>query len=163
MKMTQQEMYEGLLFQIQQGCMEYRTMRNGDVVSGWADAVTDEGLALRWHGGGTTIEETVPGTYEVSTKGKAVILQYRFKAEEVVAPKRETLYFSLGFIGHDKKEKLEALFSEYSTEPNEYGYYLKFQTYSEYVVNKGIMVETNCWDSEEDFKERLYHNMLCNL
>ena len=85
-----------------------------------------------------------------------------------------TIEINLGFIGH-KAEKFQNLFSAYTTEPNEYGYFLKFENYSHLEPNtdenklyknqisfakKGVNVLTNCWDSEEDFKKDLMNKLL---
>lgn len=72
------------------------------------------------------------------------------------------LIIGLGFIGH-KAEALQSLFSEYSTEPNENGYFLKFENYSELVVNKGVVALTNAFENEEHFKDRLLSKLLFNL
>jgi len=70
-----------------------------------------------------------------------------------------TIEINLGFIGH-KAEKFQNLFSTYTTEPNEYGYFLRFENYSDLEPNKGVYVLTNCWESEEDFKEVLMNRLL---
>jgi hypothetical protein len=72
------------------------------------------------------------------------------------------LIIDLGFIGH-KAGKFQSLFDGYSPEPNEYGKFLKFENYSELVVNKGVQVWTNCFESEEHFNETLMTKLLFNL
>lgn len=74
----------------------------------------------------------------------------------------KTLYINLGYIGNTA-EKLQALYPGYSTEPNEYGMYLKFSNYSDLVVNCGVMVETNCWKSKKQFKKSLFDKLLYSL
>lgn len=81
-------------------------------------------------------------------------------AIEVELP--EAIWFSLGFIGHAAAE-LQELFGEFSPEPNDYGYFLKFENYTELVVNNGVFVQTNCFSTEEEFIERLLHKLLFNF
>jgi hypothetical protein len=76
--------------------------------------------------------------------------------------KAQELIIDLGFIGH-KAEKLQKLFDGYTTEPNENGYFLKFDNYSELQINQGVQVWTNCFESEEHFNERLMTKLLFNL
>jgi hypothetical protein len=73
-----------------------------------------------------------------------------------------TICIDLGFIGH-KANELQSLFDGYSQEPNEYGYFLKFENYSEFVVNQGVTVWTNCFESLESFQERLMTKLLFKL
>jgi hypothetical protein len=72
---------------------------------------------------------------------------------------RQELIIDLGFIGHGA-EKLQSLYSGYSEEPNEHGYFLSFEDHSQLVVNKGVLVHTNCWDTEEEFKHDLFTKLL---
>lgn len=74
----------------------------------------------------------------------------------------KVLYINLGYIGNTA-EKLQELYSGYSTEPNENGCYLKFENYSDLVVNKGVTVETNCWKKKKQFKKDLFSKLLFNL
>jgi len=69
--------------------------------------------------------------------------------------------FFLGYIGH-KAEYLQSLFAEhsYTHEANEYGYFCRFENITELVVNQGVTCWTNCWESEEDFKDRLFTMLL---
>jgi len=76
--------------------------------------------------------------------------------------KNPELIFSLGYIGH-KADKLQKLFSGYTFEENEYGYFLRFENFSELVVNQGVMVHTNCFTSEKHFYERLNTALLFEL
>jgi hypothetical protein len=71
----------------------------------------------------------------------------------------QELTIDLGFIGN-KAEKIQSLFNGYSVEPNEYGYFLRVEDYSQYVVNQGVFVHTNCFESEEQFKEALFSKLL---
>ena len=73
-----------------------------------------------------------------------------------------TQIFDLGFIGH-KAFNLQTLFNEYTAEPNEYGYFLKFENYSELEMNKGVIVQTNCFEDEDHFKTILMHKLLAKL
>ena len=70
--------------------------------------------------------------------------------------------FNLGFIGH-KASELQSLFNEYTPKANEFGYFLCFQNFSELVENKGVLVITNCFDSEQDFNERLLTKLLSRI
>lgn len=74
----------------------------------------------------------------------------------------EPLTINLGFIGH-KAEAIKALFSEFSEEPNENGYFLKFENYTELVYNKGVLAVTNCFENEEHFRSQLFSKLLFNL
>lgn len=74
----------------------------------------------------------------------------------------QILDINLGFIGH-KAMELQSLFSEYSMKENEYGYFLEFVNYSELVNNQGVYCLTNCFESEEHFKERLFQKLLFKL
>lgn len=67
----------------------------------------------------------------------------------------------LGFIGN-KADQLQALYKGYDTEPNENGYYLRFENIS-YIGNKGVILHTNCFESEEHFLEDLQTKLLFNL
>lgn len=73
-----------------------------------------------------------------------------------------TIEIDLGFIG-PKARKLQMLFKGYSTEPNENGYFLAFHNYSHLVVNQGVYVLTNCFESEEQFLETLHSKLLLNF
>jgi hypothetical protein len=68
----------------------------------------------------------------------------------------------LGFIGH-QAETLQKLFAEYSATPNDMGYFLRFENYSELVINQGVMVHTNCFTDEEHFRDILLTRLLFNL
>lgn len=70
-------------------------------------------------------------------------------------------YFDLGYIGHEA-EKMQRLFSNYSKEPNEHGFYVKFINFYNLECNQGVSVETNCFESEEHFREILFNKLLCN-
>ena len=61
---------------------------------------------------------------------------------------------NLGFIGN-KSLKLQELYKNYTPKPNESGYFLYFEDYTEYAINKGVIVSTNCFESEEDFLKDL--------
>jgi hypothetical protein len=65
---------------------------------------------------------------------------------------KKELYIYLGFVGH-KANEFQKLFSEFTIEPNQYGYFAKFENYSELECNKGVYVHTNCFESEEVFYE----------
>lgn len=69
------------------------------------------------------------------------------------------LSINLGFIGH-KAENLQALFGEYLREPNEYGYYLRFENYSHLACNEGVFCQTNCFSNEQSFFEKLNEKLL---
>lgn len=71
----------------------------------------------------------------------------------------EVIIIDLGFIGH-QAESLQTLFAEYSATPNEYGYFLRFENYSELVVNQGVLVDTNCFEDEEHFRGILLSRLL---
>lgn len=75
---------------------------------------------------------------------------------------RKELYFSLGYIGH-KAEKLQKMYKNYTEEPNENGYFLKFSNYTYVSPNKGVMVHTNCFESEEHFNDDLFSKLLLDL
>jgi hypothetical protein len=77
------------------------------------------------------------------------------------------IYFDLGYIGNIA-DKLQDLFKEYSKEPNEYGFFLKFENFSELVVNVGVIVATNCFSCKKDFMKRLNDKLMqhyagCNI
>lgn len=74
----------------------------------------------------------------------------------------KTLNFSLGFIGH-KAINLQCLFSEYTPQPNENGFFLYFEDFSELVNNQGVMVYTNCFESKKHFNRILLTRLLFNL
>lgn len=74
----------------------------------------------------------------------------------------KVLYIDLGYIGNTA-EKLQEMYSEFPTEPNKHGYYLKFTNYSDLVVNQGVKVETNCWKKKKQFKKDLFSTLLSNL
>ena len=79
-----------------------------------------------------------------------------------MATATQIIYIDLGFIGNTA-EKLQNLFPNHTSEPNENGFYLKFENYSHLVVNTGVSVETNCFESEEEFKEDLFSKLLFSL
>ncbi len=66
------------------------------------------------------------------------------------------IIIDLGFIGH-KADKLQKLFKGYSTDPNENGKFLKFENYTEVVVNEGVTVHTNCFDCDKNHFLELLH------
>lgn len=72
------------------------------------------------------------------------------------------LIIELGFFGH-KAEKLQSLFPGYTQEPNENGYFLKFENYTLCGSNEGVTLWSNCFESEEHFKEVLLGKLLFNL
>jgi len=74
----------------------------------------------------------------------------------------KTLNFSLGFIGH-KALLLQCLFSEYTPQPNENGFFLYFEDFSELVNNQGVTVYTNCFESKKHFNRILLTRLLFNL
>jgi hypothetical protein len=76
--------------------------------------------------------------------------------------KNPGLSFSLGYIGH-KANKLQKLFSEYTFEENENGYFLRFEDFSELVNNQGVTIYTNCFTSKKHFYERLNSKLLFEL
>jgi hypothetical protein len=76
--------------------------------------------------------------------------------------KNLVLHFSLGFIGH-KAIDLQSLFSEYTPTPNENGFFLYFEDFSELVNNQGVLVYTNCFESKKHFKNILLTRLLFNL
>lgn len=80
----------------------------------------------------------------------------------IVSSVENTICINLGFIGH-KANDLQSLFDGYSQEPNEYGYFLKFENYSEFVMNQGVTVWTNCFESLENFQEILMSKLLFKL
>ena len=67
--------------------------------------------------------------------------------------------FDMGFIGH-KALALQELFAEYTPKPNENGKYLYFEDYSHLVVNQGVVVYTNCFESEAEFNEALLNKLI---
>lgn len=76
--------------------------------------------------------------------------------------KTKTLNFSLGFIGH-KAINLRCLFSEYTPTPNENGFFLYFEDFSELVNNQGVTVYTNCFKSKKHFNKILLTRLLFNF
>ena len=68
-------------------------------------------------------------------------------------------YINLGFIGHNANA-LQELFPEYSRKPNEYGYFLNFENYSELTCNQGVVCHTNCFENEEHFFEVFNQKLL---
>ena len=76
--------------------------------------------------------------------------------------KNTTIHYSLGFIGH-KAIDLQCLFSEYTPTPNENGFFLYFEDFSELVNNQGVLVYTNCFESKKHFKRILLNRLLFNL
>jgi len=74
----------------------------------------------------------------------------------------KTLNFSLGFIGH-KAINLQSLFSEYTPQPNENGFFLYFEDFSELVNNQGVTVYTNCFESKKHFNRILLTRLLFEL
>lgn len=75
---------------------------------------------------------------------------------------KKEIILDLGFIGH-KAEKLQSLFSGYSQEPNENGFFLKFENHTCYAVNEGVQVWTNCFKSKKAFKKALFEKLLFNI
>jgi hypothetical protein len=71
------------------------------------------------------------------------------------------IIIDLGFIGH-KAEKFQALFTGYTAEPNENGYFLKFENVTD-VCNEGVHVWTNCFEDEDHFNEVLMTKLKFNL
>lgn len=69
------------------------------------------------------------------------------------------LYFELGYIGF-QAEKLQNLFGNYSIEPNQNGFYLKFINHNYLANNEGVYAESNCFESEEHFREILMEKLL---
>ena len=74
----------------------------------------------------------------------------------------KTMLFSLGYIGH-KAIDLQCLFSEYTPQANENGYFLYFEDFSELKVNQGVTVHTNCFNNKKYFKDLLLTRLLFNL
>ena len=72
---------------------------------------------------------------------------------------QKELYINLGFIGH-RAENLQALFGEYLSEPNQYGYFLRFENYSELVCNEGVMCHTNCFANKQSFYQKFNEKLL---
>ena len=70
----------------------------------------------------------------------------------------KNLSFLVGYVGH-KAQAYQELFKEYTVEPNENGYFLKFEN-TTYIGNKGVMVWTNCFENEEDLQEKINDKML---
>ena len=75
---------------------------------------------------------------------------------------RKAISIDLHFIGH-KAEKIQSLYPTYSVKPNENGYFLEAQNYSLNIPNDGTIIYTNCFESEEEFKEDLFSKLLFNL
>lgn len=76
--------------------------------------------------------------------------------------KNQEIILDLGFIGH-KADQLQALFPGYSQEPNENGFFLRFENYSALVVNEGTQVFTNCFESKKHLKKQIFSKLLFNL
>ena len=74
----------------------------------------------------------------------------------------KTLNFSLGFIGH-KAINLQCLFSEYTRQPDDNGFFLYLEDFSGLVNNQGVMVYTNCFESKKHFNRILLTRLLFNL
>lgn len=72
----------------------------------------------------------------------------------------KTITIDLGFIGHNA-DKLQKLFG-YSATPNEYGKFLRFENYTAYALNEGVIAVTNCFEDEQHFNDRLMMNLLVN-
>jgi hypothetical protein len=70
--------------------------------------------------------------------------------------------YELGYIGH-KAMELQSLFSEYSMKENENGYFLEFVNHTYLATNEGVYCITNCFESEEHFKEILFTKLLFKL
>lgn len=73
------------------------------------------------------------------------------------AKKPKEVFFLVGYIGH-KAEKLQALFPGYSFEPNENGYFLRFEDTTA-VGNEGVIAYTNCF-SKKHLKKMLFSKLL---
>lgn len=74
---------------------------------------------------------------------------------------KKTITVNLGHIGH-KADKLQALFTGYTAEPNEYGRFLKFENFT-MIGNKGTLAYTNVVDTEEELLEMIHTRLLFNL
>lgn len=72
---------------------------------------------------------------------------------------KNELCINLGFIGH-RAECLQSLFGEYLREPNQYGYFIRFENYSELACNEGVFCITNCFESHMHFHEKLNAKLL---
>lgn len=70
-----------------------------------------------------------------------------------------TIQIDLGFMGHNA-EKLQELFKDYSPTPNKYGKFLRFENYTAYALNEGVFAETNCFEDEKHFNDRLMMKLL---
>lgn len=71
---------------------------------------------------------------------------------------KKFLVIDLGSIGR-KADRLQELFNDYSEEPNENGWFLKFEDVTQ--LNLGIVLAyTNCFESEEDFYVSLAKKLL---
>lgn len=75
--------------------------------------------------------------------------------------KTKEIRLDLGFIG-DKAEKIKSLFKEFSEDPNDDGFYLKFETYQD-LSNLGLLVHSNCFESKKHFKKILFNKMIQNI
>ena len=64
----------------------------------------------------------------------------------------------LGFIGHNA-DKLQKLFGISAT-PNQYGKFLRFENYTAYAFNEGVFAETNCFEDEQHFNDRLMMKLM---
>ncbi len=69
--------------------------------------------------------------------------------------------FFVGSIGH-KADQLQALFSEYTTEPNDHGHFLRFENTS-HMGNEGVICVTTVFEDETHFTEMLHTRLLFNL
>ena len=71
----------------------------------------------------------------------------------------KVLEINLGFVGHNA-ERFQNLFGSYMAEPNENGYFLRFENYSQLECNQGVYCVTNCFESEEEFNMVLNHKLM---
>ncbi|MBY0224116.1 hypothetical protein [Sporosarcina aquimarina] len=62
---------------------------------------------------------------------------------------KKFLMIDLGAIGK-KSEKLQELFDDYSEEPNENGWFLKFEDVTQLNLDL-VIAYTNCFESKEAF------------
>jgi hypothetical protein len=70
--------------------------------------------------------------------------------------------YDLGYIGH-KAEQLQKLFPEYKASEKEALLFLRFENYSHQVFNAGTLCYTNCFKSENYFRNTLMHKLLEQL
>lgn len=75
--------------------------------------------------------------------------------------KKNTLKVSLGYVGH-KAEKFQKLFKDFTPEPNDYGYFLRFEDFN-MLGNKGTLVYTNVVDTDEEVHEMIYDKLVSTL